>query len=311
MWSRFVLGFLLAITTLIPESDGETVKTPLKSKADIFRLLLNQETLIRSALEKKVFGLVNDVGDMKEIMINNKKEIVYLKNENQELKAKTIKQLRDARIKMTTLKKENQDLQAETSKQLKIAEEESVALRNKIQALNAKFQSQANVTNLLSADVEESKKTHRKLSSAVLSLESFQKNISLLRSLVKDTPVAFTTGMTSSSSSWYGDILVFPHVITNKGQGYSSSSGKFTAPRDGTYVFTVTAVSWSSYYLHLDIAHNGVSKVRTYSQNSYQTGTNLVVLELDRGDAVWVKRHSGQGYYSGSVPITTFSGFLL
>ena len=150
MWSRFVLGFLLAITTLIPESDGETVKTPLKSKADIFRLLLNQETLIRSALEKKVFGLVNDVRDMTEIMVNNKKEIVYLKNENQELKAKTIKQLRDAKIKMVRLRKENQDLQAETSKQLKIAEEESVALRNEIQALKAKFQSQANVTKLLS-----------------------------------------------------------------------------------------------------------------------------------------------------------------
>ena len=149
MWSRFVLGFLLAITNLIPESYGETVKTPLKSKADIFRLLLNQETLIRSALEKKVFGLVNDVRDMTESMLNNKKEIVYLKNENQELKAKTIKQLRDAKIKMTTLKKENQDLQAETNKQLKIAEEESLALRNEIQALKAKFQSQANVTNLL------------------------------------------------------------------------------------------------------------------------------------------------------------------
>ena len=149
MWSRLVLGVLLAITTLIPESDGETVKTSLKSKADIFRLLLNQETLIRSALEKKVFGLVNDVLELKEIMVNNKKEIVYLKNENQELKAKTIKQLRDAKIKMTPLKKENQDLQAETNKQLKIAEEESVALRNEIQALKAKFQSQANVTNLL------------------------------------------------------------------------------------------------------------------------------------------------------------------
>nr|XP_022290705.1 uncharacterized protein LOC111102308 [Crassostrea virginica] len=313
MWLRLVLGYLLAITTLIPESDGETVQTSLKSKADIFRLLLNQETLIRSALEKKVFGLVNDVLVMKEIMINNKKEIVYLKNENQELKAETIRQLRDAKIKMATLKKENQDLQAETSKQLKIAEEESVALRNEIQALKAKFQSQANVTNLLAADVEESKKTHRNLSSAVLSLESFQKNISLLRSLVKGTPVAFTAGMTSYSSTWNGDILVFPHVITNKGEGYSSSSGKFTAPRDGTYVFTVTAVSFGSNHLRLDIVHDDVRKVRTYSSQyaSFLTGTNLVVLELDRGDVVWVKRVSGQGYYTEAVPLTTFSGFLL
>ena len=130
---------------------------------------------------------------------------------------------------------------------------------------------------------------------------------------VKDTPVAFTAGIGSYSRTWEGDILVFPHVITNKGQGYSSSSGKFTAPRDGTYVFTLTAVSWDINALHLDIVHDGVRKVRTMSFNSasYQTGTNLVVLELDSGDAVWVKRYSGRGYATDSVPMTTFSGFIL
>ena len=130
---------------------------------------------------------------------------------------------------------------------------------------------------------------------------------------VKDTPVAFTAGMTTYSTTWRGDILVFPHVITNKGHGYSSSSGKFTAPRDGTYVFYLTVVSYGSNYLRLDIVHDGDSKVRTWSDSSasHQTGTNLVVLELDRGDAVWVKRDGGRGYCSHSVPITTFSGFIL
>ena len=119
--------------------------------------------------------------------------------------------------------------------------------------------------------------------------------------------------MTSSSDSWSGDILVFPHVITNKGQGYDNSTGKFTAPRDGTYVFTLTAVSLDNNYLSLDIVHDAVIKVRTHSSSSasWQTGTNLVVLELERWDAVWVKRHTGRGYFTGSVPLITFSGFLL
>ena len=130
---------------------------------------------------------------------------------------------------------------------------------------------------------------------------------------VKDTPVAFTAGMISQSSSWKGDILVFPHVITNKGQGYDNSTGKFTAPRDGMYVFFVTGVSYLKNGLLLDIVQDGVRKVRTFSENSYyyETGTNLVVLELDRGDAVWVRRVSGGGYWTYSVPLTTFSGFLL
>ena len=129
----------------------------------------------------------------------------------------------------------------------------------------------------------------------------------------KDTPVGFTAGLTLGSSSWRGDILVFPHVITNKGQGYDNSTGKFTAPRDGTYVFTVTGVSYIRNALLLDIVQDGVRKVRTWSDNSasYQTGTNLVVVELDRGDAVWVRRYQGRGYSSSYVPYTTFSGFIL
>ena len=151
---------------------------------------------------------------------------------------------------------------------------------------------------------------YHQLKCAYVNNQTKTRNISIS---VKDTPVGFTAGMTSNSRTWEGDILVFPHVITNKGQGYSSSSGKFTAPRDGTYVFTVTAVSYSSNYLKLDIVHDGVRKVRTLSHGSasFQTGTNLVVLELDRGDAVWVMRETGQGYHSYSVPVTTFSGFIL
>ena len=119
--------------------------------------------------------------------------------------------------------------------------------------------------------------------------------------------------MTVYNPSWLGDILVFPHVITNKEQGYSSSSGKFTAPRDGTYVFTLTVVSYDSNDLNQDIVYDGVSKLRTSLTDyaSYQTGTNLVVLELDRGDDVWVKRDRGRSYHSESVPVTTFSGFIL
>nr|XP_022336583.1 myosin heavy chain, clone 203-like [Crassostrea virginica] len=171
--------------------------------------------------------------------------------------------------------------------------------------------------NVVKAEVNQSQKAQLELSSAissvVLSLEVIRRNMSLLNGLAKDTPEAFTAGMTSSSNTWQGDILVFPHVITNKGQGYSSSSGKFTAPRDGTYVFTVTVMSYYNNDLKLDIVHDGVSKVRaySYSHTSHQTGTNLVVLELDRGDTVWVKRVYGQGYYAEAVPLTTFSGFIL
>lgn len=106
---------------------------------------------------------------------------------------------------------------------------------------------------------------------------------------------------------------MFPHVVTNKGNVYNRSTGKSTAPIDGKYVFFVAVNAYASTHLYLEIVHNGSSKVRTYTSYGagHMTGTNMAVLQLDRGDFVWVSRHSGQGYWTESVPITTFSGFLL
>lgn len=126
------------------------------------------------------------------------------------------------------------------------------------------------------------------------------------------TRVGFTAGVTRRPD-WAGNILVFPQIVTNNGNGYNPSTGKFTAPADGTYVFFVTVVSNYKNYIYLDIVHNGSSKVRTqsYESASYMTGTNMAVLQLVKEDSVWISRHSGKGYYSEYVPITTFSGFLL
>ena len=131
--------------------------------------------------------------------------------------------------------------------------------------------------------------------------------------LAKETREGFTVGVTSSSSTWTGDILVFPHVITNNGNGYDPSTGKFTASKKGTYVFSVNVNAYGSNTVYLDIVYNGVSKVRTMSHGSayHQTGTNMAVLALEKGDSVWVRGSGGKGYYTDSVPITTFSGFLL
>ena len=93
------------------------------------------------------------------------------------------------------------------------------------------------------------------------------------------------------------------------------TTGKFTASKKGTYmyVFSINVNSYSTNYVYFEIVHNGVSKVRTLSHNSaaHQTGTNMAVLVLEKGDNVWVKRQNGKGYYTQSIPITTFSGFLL
>ena len=89
----------------------------------------------------------------------------------------------------------------------------------------------------------------------------------------------------------------FNVIISNVGKGYNLSTGSFTAPINETYAFYVRALKYSIQYLGLEIVLNGVSKVRMIGDNraAYQTGTNMVVLSLYRGDRVWVTHHRGKG----------------
>lgn len=103
-------------------------------------------------------------------------------------------------------------------------------------------------------------------------------------------------------------------VVTNVGNGYNPSTGVFTAPTAGEYVFFVNVQSYSTQSIEANVVLNGLTKVRTEaysggSSDQYDAGPNLVVLTLQKEDRVWVKYHAGTDY-QGSL-MTTFSGFLL
>ena len=125
--------------------------------------------------------------------------------------------------------------------------------------------------------------------------------------------MAFTAAVTSASSTWNSGTLIFNVVISNIGDGYNKSTGVFTAPMAGTYVFYVSANEYAAQNLGLDIVLNNVSKVRLFAPPpaTHQTGTNMVVLTLEKGDQVWVKHSYGKGYWTHKVPLTTFTGFMI
>eukprot|EP00105_Crassostrea_gigas_P020194 XP_011438924.1 PREDICTED: multimerin-2-like [Crassostrea gigas] len=412
-----VFGFLCVIPSscLSILTDGEIQNGTLSddsvdSKTDVFRQLLNQETLIRMSLVKNVHSLMKDMVEMKESMSTSNKrlndaekeisslknEVQLLKTENQKLKEEAVKFheelktadskfseiegnftkvsisrsqderhmneifeefekntstiLNDIKIELRYLSLTLLDLNKHTMEinesipnliESKFTEYSTIVDRS-VNDINNKLLSskdyqeqmvynlstlgndQSSLMNIISdklnntitsikADVEQSQKSQLKLAAAVSSLEVFRMNMSLMNSCASKTSVGFTVGVTSSSSSWNGGILVYPHVVTNIGNGYSPSTGKFTAPTDGKYVFFITVNAYGSNDIYLDIVHNGSRKVRTmsHSSGSYQTGTNMAVLPLYKGDSVWVVYYSGKGYYAYDVPITTFSGFLL
>ncbi|XP_062599185.1 hibernation-associated plasma protein HP-27-like, partial [Saccostrea cucullata] len=128
--------------------------------------------------------------------------------------------------------------------------------------------------------------------------------------------VAFSAGTTGHGVIASGSTLVFPVDINYVGGGYNPGTGIFTAPTVGQYVFYVSAQVYSNDTLYVSIVHNGGAKVMTMSDGGrgkdfYDSGSNLVTLNLQQEDRVWARCQSGSNHYSEGIPITTFSGFLV
>lgn len=112
-----------------------------------------------------------------------------------------------------------------------------------------------------------------------------------------------------------GEIIIFPHVISNVGGGYNASNGVFTAPHIGVYVFTLFLAPSYRREIKAILVVNGSPKVGTYvKQRSgiYTAAGNSAVIPLVQGDRVWVKHTFGSGLWTQpDAPISTFSGFSL
>lgn len=120
--------------------------------------------------------------------------------------------------------------------------------------------------------------------------------------------MAFTAAVTKASTTWNSGILIFNVVISNIGDGYYKSTGVFTVPMAGTYVFYASANEYASQEIGLDITLNSVSKVRLAG---YKVRLTRLGQTLQRGDRVWVKHVFDKGYWTQTFPVTTFTGFMI
>lgn len=129
--------------------------------------------------------------------------------------------------------------------------------------------------------------------------------------------VAFSTTYILSFTSRDGQTLVFPHILSNVGGGYNNQDGVFTAPVDGVYVFFCTITQDSnSHDLYFQFTLNGSAKTRNLaygrSDETHRTASNLIVLQLIRGDRVWIKMFMGGNHFNyGEGGENSFSGFML
>lgn len=120
--------------------------------------------------------------------------------------------------------------------------------------------------------------------------------------------VFFHVHLTSSSGS--NNPIVYKGVASNVGGGYSTTTGYFTAPLPGSYLFIFTIVHSGDdvdAYTSAGLYVKG-SLVSYAWGESAASGSNHAVAHLSAGDKVWV---SGTVSELEADVYSTFSGALI
>ena len=109
--------------------------------------------------------------------------------------------------------------------------------------------------------------------------------------------------------------LVFSSVISNIGNGYSSSTGKFTAPVNGTFIFTVQLCVRTNHGANFGLVLDGTTVTNFYDyDHDYDTTLSTTVpLFLKQGQKVWVTQTytCSSCLYEYSYCWNRFSGSLI
>ena len=134
--------------------------------------------------------------------------------------------------------------------------------------------------------------------------------------IVDTDGVAFTVCVGTEDLTNLGQFqtIIFEQEVTNIGGYYHTTTGVFTAPEAGVYVFHLSAMTRAGKYMYLAIVRDGVRigamLVDGRGDSSWETTTDMWVLSLERGSEVWIQTVEDEGEIHGACH-TMFSGFLL
>ncbi|XP_070183112.1 uncharacterized protein [Littorina saxatilis] len=109
-----------------------------------------------------------------------------------------------------------------------------------------------------------------------------------------------------------GSALILPTVVSNHGNAYNSSTGKFTAPYTATYCFLATTEDYSGDHisvLSLVVDGTEMDYVLTDVALFSQSASVHAVVHLTAGQKVWLNVPTTNNFFGHYQ--TAFSGFLV
>ncbi|KAL7881905.1 hypothetical protein AOLI_G00087540 [Acnodon oligacanthus] len=126
--------------------------------------------------------------------------------------------------------------------------------------------------------------------------------------------IAFYVGLKNPHEGY--EVLRFDDVVTNLGNHYDPTTGKFTCQVSGIYFFTyhVLMRGGDGTSMWADLCKNGQVRASAIAQDAdqnYDYASNSVVLHLDSGDEIYVKLDGGKAHGGNNNKYSTFSGFIL
>ena len=125
----------------------------------------------------------------------------------------------------------------------------------------------------------------------------------------EDRHVSFHARVSGQPYVSRGYPVIPTDVVNNHGNAFDPTTGKFTAPVNGTYFFAATTWSRSSFHANAEIVVDGIMICRIQSSINYEIGSCQAVTSLHMGQVVWLRCYGGTYYFNG--PATTLTGFLI
>lgn len=116
-----------------------------------------------------------------------------------------------------------------------------------------------------------------------------------------DTPtIVFNARQAADQSPEKYNVIVLQTVIQNIGNAYDSNTGIFTAPVNGTFMFSIKACKnyqqWTYFRLVVDTQDNVILTISDYQGNAYDTTSSAsVATYLTAGQKIWVQSFHNSG----------------